>query len=350
MKSFLPLTRKQYISPALVMFLLLTGSELASGQPGQSDPSDPYDYGGRLSPATAGFVVAVVAIIFFIGFFIVYIRHCTHAVDASVDSRVRARRMTNATVARGIDASTIETFPTFVYSEVKTQKIGKGALECAICLNEFEDDETLRLLPICDHVFHPHCIGAWLQGHVTCPVCRTNLADQHKLTEPELITETDIESQQTVIPEPAVVENGESVARVKFSRSHTTGHSLVLPGECTERFTLRLPDDLRKKIMIKGKMNRSKSLLVLPRSGKPVDRSRVRSNQWLFTKTRSFMWRSPDAGSIRENAVTSPTGDSVRADRWSFLRNTSFLWRSTPVPSPRVEVNKNGEGTSSVQA
>lgn len=126
------MTRKKYTFPALVMFLLLTGSELASSQPGQEDASNPYAYGGRLSSAMAGFVVALVAMLFFVGFFTVYIRHCTHAVDDSVDSRVGERRATNATVARGLDASMLETFPTFVYSEVKTQKIGKDALECAI--------------------------------------------------------------------------------------------------------------------------------------------------------------------------------------------------------------------------
>lgn len=342
---------------ALVLFLLLAGSELASGQ--TDTRNEQYSYGSGLSPAMAVAIVVVIAILFFMGFFTVYLRRYTGAVDGSVNNpRVGATRVAHAT-ARGLDASVIETFPTLVYSEVKTQKIGKGALECAICLNEFEDDETLRLLPKCDHVFHPHCIDAWLKSHVTCPVCRTNLAEQEQTTagpvEPEVVTEIDLESQQTVVPEPAV-EDG-SVARVKLPRSHTTGHSVVLPGECTERFTLRLPEDLRKKIMANWKMNRSNSLLVRSRSGKPVERSRARSDRWLFIKTPSFLWRSRDDGSIRlggngsvkANAVTSPTGDSVRAERWNFLRNPSFMWRGTPVPSPRVEVNKDGEGTSSVQ-
>ncbi|CAN7045485.1 E3 ubiquitin-protein ligase ATL31 [Brassica rapa] len=364
MKSFFDggPNRKQPALLAVVLLLLLTMSELASGQPSQSDPNNPYDYGGRLSPVMAVVVVVVIALLFFMGFFTIYLRHCTSASDGgSVNPRVGARRVINSTVARGLDAEMLETFPTFVYSEVKTQKIGKGALECAICLNEFEDDETLRLLPKCDHVFHPHCIDAWLKSHVTCPVCRTNLAEQEQTTagpvEPEVVTEIDLESQQTVVPEPAV--EGGSVARVKLPRSHTTGHSVVLPGECTERFTLRLPEELRKKIMANWKMNRSNSLLVRSRSGKPVERSRARSDRWLFIKTPSFLWRSRDDGSIRlggngsvkANAVTSPTGDSVRAEGWNFLRNPSFMWRGTPVPSPRVEVNiKDGEGTSSVQS
>ncbi|VVB15272.1 unnamed protein product [Arabis nemorensis] len=353
--------------PTVFLFLLLSGSELAAGQPSQPDPShDPYGYGGRLSPALSVVVVVVIASLFFMGFFTVYIRHCTGATEASVNPARGGRRVRNATVARGLDASTIETFPTLVYSEVKTQKIGKGALECAICLNEFEDDETLRLLPKCDHVFHTHCIGAWLEGHVTCPVCRTNLAEQkpdEPVVEPEIITETDLEAQRSVIPEPAAELDGtESATRVKFSRSHTTGHSVVLPGENTERFTLRLPEDLRKKIMANWKMNRSNSVFVLPRggssrSGKPADQSRARSDRWVFRKTPSFLWRNRDDGSIRlggtgsikANAIPSLTGDSVRADRWAFLRNPSFLWRNTntSVLSPRIGAS-DGEGTSSV--
>ena len=40
-------------------------------------------------------------------------------------------------------------------ADVKAHKASKGALECVVCLSEFDDDETLRLLPKCSHVFHP---------------------------------------------------------------------------------------------------------------------------------------------------------------------------------------------------
>ncbi|KAL7602754.1 hypothetical protein Lser_V15G19312 [Lactuca serriola] len=70
----------------------------------------------------------------------------------------------------------VERFPTFAYSAVKELKIGKGALECVVCLNVFKDEETLRLIPKCDHVFHAECIDAWLENHLLCPICRTDLA------------------------------------------------------------------------------------------------------------------------------------------------------------------------------
>ncbi|XP_047306613.1 RING-H2 finger protein ATL32-like [Impatiens glandulifera] len=75
----------------------------------------------------------------------------------------------------GINGVEIEGFPMFLYSDVKGIQTGDDDLltmECNICLNEFEDDEMLRLLPICGHMFHPDCINTWLASHVTCPVCR----------------------------------------------------------------------------------------------------------------------------------------------------------------------------------
>ncbi|KAG7580760.1 Zinc finger RING-type [Arabidopsis suecica] len=366
----------------IVFLLILSSADLAASQAQPGPTNQPYNY-GRLSPAMAVIVVILIAALFFMGFFSIYFRHCSGVPDAGVSPAGGARsRATVNAAARGLDASVVETFPTFLYSDVKTQKLGKGELECAICLNEFEDDETLRLLPKCDHVFHPHCIDAWLEAHVTCPVCRANLAEQ--VAEGESVepggTEPDLELQQVVVnPEPVITapvpEQVSTIEvdsrrlpgvpvdlkRVKFSRSHTTGHSVVQPGECTERFTLRLPEDVRKRIMREWKLNRTNSLLVLPRGGssrrgKPIDRSRARSDRWLFRKTPSFLWRSRDdgsirlgaTGSVRANAVPSSTGgDSVRAgDRWAFLRNASFLWRNSSVHVPRGGVNKDGEGTS----
>ncbi|XP_068643050.1 E3 ubiquitin-protein ligase RING1-like [Aristolochia californica] len=44
--------------------------------------------------------------------------------------------------------------------------------ECSVCLNEFRDEEDLRLLPKCSHAFHVPCIDTWLKSHVNCPLCR----------------------------------------------------------------------------------------------------------------------------------------------------------------------------------
>ncbi|XP_040384667.1 RING-H2 finger protein ATL54-like [Oryza brachyantha] len=49
---------------------------------------------------------------------------------------------------------------------------GSGGGSCAVCLTEFRDGETLRLLPRCRHAFHRGCIDTWLRAHVNCPLCR----------------------------------------------------------------------------------------------------------------------------------------------------------------------------------
>ena len=45
-----------------------------------------------------------------------------------------------------------------------------GSLECSICLEEFVENEEIRVLP-CNHKFHPVCIDPWLLNvSGTCPI------------------------------------------------------------------------------------------------------------------------------------------------------------------------------------
>ncbi|CAK7347198.1 unnamed protein product [Dovyalis caffra] len=74
----------------------------------------------------------------------------------------------------GLQQSIINSITVFKY------KKGEGLIEgseCSVCLSEFRQDETLRLLPKCNHAFHISCIDTWLRSHTNCPLCRAHIVN-----------------------------------------------------------------------------------------------------------------------------------------------------------------------------
>ncbi|KAL6844854.1 hypothetical protein ACP4OV_025513 [Aristida adscensionis] len=272
--------------------LLLAGAGFAAAQGSQQTAPPGYNY-ANFSPSMAIVIVVLIAAFFFLGFFSIYIRHCyggdgpgysTNPLPGGAGA-ARSRRL------RGLDQAVLETFPTMAYADVKEHRAVKGALECAVCLSEFDDDETLRLLPKCSHVFHADCIDTWLASHVTCPVCRADLVPDPNAAaagEPEpqelppssapdaaavVIDVEETEEERIIREEAAELMRIGSVKRALRSksgraplpRSHSTGHSLSAPAAAaaaaSERFTLRLPDHVLREIVAAGKLRRTRSLL-----------------------------------------------------------------------------------------
>lgn len=220
---------------------------------------------------TAG---AMICALLTMGLISIYIRNC---VESHIIFTTRTNPIT-CSCSQGINKELLNTFPILFYSNVKDLKTGKGPLECAVCLTDFKDSDTLRLLPKCNHVFHPQCIDSWLASHVTCPVCRANLNQdscQVAITIPthlsnDQIGEENVETRtqntldstepntnmntKTIVDK---VNKGEGsniddgyVSKLKLLRSNSTGHSLVEPVKCVERYTLMLPEDVRRYILV----------------------------------------------------------------------------------------------------
>ncbi|KAL5223278.1 hypothetical protein ABZP36_027991 [Zizania latifolia] len=308
-----------------VVIAALVGA--ASAQQGStSGPGPNYFDPKNFNPSMAIVIVVLVASFFLLGFFSIYIRRCASGplggageYPGGVGGRggftfasaaARSRRV------RGLDPAVLEAFPTMAYADVKAHKAGKGALECAVCLSEFDDDETLRLLPKCSHAFHTDCIDAWLASHVTCPVCRANLvpdaesqtpppaaassvvlsagqdadvpavplqpaqeaatsspeqatvvvvADAAEETEEERIRREDAAELMRIGSVKRAMRSKSSRRSAQFPRSHTTGHSLAgaVPAtadEVAERYTLRLPDNVLREVVAAGRLRRTTSL------------------------------------------------------------------------------------------
>ncbi|KAJ4808418.1 RING/U-box superfamily protein [Rhynchospora pubera] len=80
----------------------------------------------------------------------------------------------------GLSPSAIAEIPTLKYRrDIKHGSgIGGGWAQCAICLSFLEEEEMVRQLPECKHLFHVECIDKWLNSHATCPLCRSSVGDQ----------------------------------------------------------------------------------------------------------------------------------------------------------------------------
>ncbi|XP_061349506.1 E3 ubiquitin-protein ligase ATL6-like [Gastrolobium bilobum] len=343
---------------AFCFFLLILSPLITLVGAQSNNPNDPYYNNNNLnfSPSLAIIIVILIAALFLMGFFSIYIRHCADSPSGNIRNLAGGAAGRSRRAARGLDPAVIETFPTFEYSAVKIHKIGKGALECAVCLNEFEETETLRLIPKCDHVFHPECIDEWLASHTTCPVCRANLAPTGDTVRgiPVLNAEgEDVEAQNDVVESDPEQQNADAVQDSKelevmrlnqtlnrnrtrgsrssrtrrFPRSHSTGHSVVQPAEDTERFTLRLPVEVRKQIL-NPELHRARSLVILPRQG---------------SSRRGY--RTGGEGSSRGRS-SRRLDRGFKSDRWVFTMAPPFLVRASSIRSPRV-ANSAGEGTSS---
>ncbi|CAI9765383.1 unnamed protein product [Fraxinus pennsylvanica] len=88
-----------------------------------------------------------------------------------------------------------------VISAISTVKYKKGdglieGTDCSVCLNEFQEDETLRLLPKCNHAFHISCIDTWFSSHTNCPMCRASI----------VISTSGIPPQEQIVHNSGLVE------------------------------------------------------------------------------------------------------------------------------------------------
>ncbi|WCJ31949.1 RING/U-box superfamily protein [Euphorbia peplus] len=286
-----------------------------------------YEIYTNFDPTIALVIVVLVCAFFLLGVFSMFIHQCSEPeVVSNLSTAVSIRRRT------GVDPSVIQKFPMFFYSDVKDVKIGRETLECAICLSEFQGNETLRLLPKCNHVFHPECIDEWLASHITCPVCRTKLPFGPETTpdinQEDVISENEVaitvnhdltfsETEQIRDSVENTSQNLLSKSSIsgRFPRSHSTGHSLKM-----ERYTLRLPEEVRTQVMATAKLKRTLSYNV------------ISTKEWSVRKG----YKIGGEGSSRGKQIGW-------SERWSIFINQAVILRGGSGKSSKMD-NIEGAG------
>ncbi|XP_009340178.2 RING-H2 finger protein ATL52-like [Pyrus x bretschneideri] len=148
----------------------------------------PRDDSSSSSPNFSPLVIAIVGIL--VGAFLLVSYYAVISKYCGNEDQRRARRESHGlneelddtynpsihepwhVATAGLDEALIKSLTVFKYEK------GDGLVEgtdCSVCLSEFEEDESLRLLPKCNHAFHLPCIDTWLKSHSNCPLCRANV-------------------------------------------------------------------------------------------------------------------------------------------------------------------------------
>lgn len=112
-------------------------------------------------------IIVVIISLFFIAFLSLYI--CGRTASANRQRPTYSFNNSRSERLKGLEPSTVRSLPLVRYGGNGKHGIG----DCVICLSEFEERETVKMIPYCRHVFHPECIDTWLESHVSCPLCRS---------------------------------------------------------------------------------------------------------------------------------------------------------------------------------
>lgn len=105
----------------------------------------------------------------------------------------------------GLDRSVIDSITIFKYKA--GERLIDGT-ECSVCLSEFREDDSLRLLPKCSHAFHIPCIDPWLRSHQNCPLCRAPIVIAGGAEQASLEVPSAADSGSNGLPEEEDLDNG----------------------------------------------------------------------------------------------------------------------------------------------
>ncbi|GMY23663.1 RING-H2 finger protein ATL52-like [Fagus crenata] len=147
-------------------------------------PPPPFGLGDDNDPSAFQFsplIVAVIGILasafILVCYYTIISKYCRRRGNSDTSMELNHNRdFINHESLQGASSGLDETLIKSI--KVCKYKKGDGSVEgtdCSVCLSEFQENESLRLLPKCNHAFHVPCIDTWLKSHSSCPLCRSNI-------------------------------------------------------------------------------------------------------------------------------------------------------------------------------
>ncbi|CAJ1958755.1 unnamed protein product [Sphenostylis stenocarpa] len=194
------------------------------GGDGDDDPS-----GFEFSPLIVAVIGILASTFILVTYYTIISRFCRrssmHTNDPAEDGSSELAQVSSSSNS-GLDDALIKAITVCKYNK------GGGVVEgndCSVCLSEFEENESLRLLPKCNHAFHLPCIDTWLKSHATCPLCRSTItfvSPNPAMEPPPRVIVNALEYQQRISHVVVVVvQSSEQQEKVVSFDSHTLNGS-----------------------------------------------------------------------------------------------------------------------------
>ncbi|KAK1430692.1 hypothetical protein QVD17_13627 [Tagetes erecta] len=160
--------------------------------------------GATLSPVVIVIITVIGTFVLLIGYYYMMSKYCSRNYESSVLLRQRVDHNVGTgepelgvdghdqvddhsnhvpwiVLSKGLDEDVIKSIRVCKY---KKDDGFVTSTDCSVCLGEFEEDESVKLLPKCSHAFHVYCIDTWLKTHLNCPLCRANVRCDVKPSQP----------------------------------------------------------------------------------------------------------------------------------------------------------------------
>nr|XP_023885530.1 RING-H2 finger protein ATL43-like [Quercus suber]POE69492.1 ring-h2 finger protein atl43 [Quercus suber] len=273
--------------------------DITTNSSSNSPPPMSSENQARSIPFRPSMVVIIVALggIFSVVFLILlYAKHCSGEGVVVVTATPATARKNS-----GIDRGVVESLPAFRFGSLRGQKEG---LDCAVCLNRFDSNEVLRLLPKCKHAFHVECVDTWLDAHSTCPLCRYRV-------DPEDILLVDRnpppESRQNSTHEVVLDVNVNPIGNKQFSGRHSSG------GEKGILRSKSHDPSLRRSLDSAGVRRKSQSLRAI--------------GSYDYPRKDGLLSTSLDRGNSRvEHRIIVSSNSSRAHERWSDAQPSDLLY------------------------
>lgn len=216
-------------------------------------PPPPIEFpGGNSGPNFSPLVIAIISILasafLLISYYTIISKYCGNGDSArrddhdlseeSEDNQSNSLHEPWHIVTTGLDEALIKSITVCKY------KKGEGLVEgtdCSVCLSEFEEDESIRLLPKCSHAFHLPCIDTWLKSHSNCPLCRANIVSFGSTPLPLPAPVADIPSSNETLP--GTQQANENVALAQDLESCVREEEMV-HGDTAPKTSVRAFSDL----------------------------------------------------------------------------------------------------------